>query len=215
MTDCCRLIISARDNPGNQGDSRATTAELVINVLTDDDLLVLTVKNTTPEELEGKTGRLAEIMRDGTGLLVDIHQVVPALQESENGTCCQENPSASDVWFYAIDPASQKLLSVNSSKVESSILSRSPQTNLRYTITGELHVQASQIKAPRQEAFIYPATSPSGGQVKSLSENQYAGYDLAGDDNDHYDNLTITDIQLFSSLSAALSSLSPSPPSFT
>ena len=148
MTGCCRLIISARDNPGNPGDSRTTTAELVINVLTDEDLLVLTVKNTTPEELEGKTGRLAEIMRDGTGLLVDIRQVVPALQETENGTCCQENPSASDVWFYAIEPASQKLLSVNSSKVETLILSRNPQTNLRYTITGELHVQASQIKAP-------------------------------------------------------------------
>ena len=169
------MIISARDNPGNPGDSRTTTAELVINVLTDQDLLVLTVKNTTPEELEGKTERLAEIMRDGTGLLVEVHQVVASLQETENGSCCQENPSASDVWFSAIEPASQKLLSVNSSKVESLILSRSPQTNLRYTITGELHVQASQIKVPHQEAFFYPATSPSGGQVKSLSENQYAG----------------------------------------
>ena len=170
------MIISARDNPGNLGDSRVTTAELVINVLTNEDLLVLTVKNISPEELEGKTGRLAEIMRDSTGLLVDIRSpVVAALQESENGTCCQENPDASDVWFYAIDPASQKLLSVNSSKVEDFILGRSPQTNLRYTITGELHVQASQIKAPHQEAFLYPATFPSGGQVKSLSENQYAG----------------------------------------
>ena len=175
ITDWCRLIISARDNPGNPGDSRATTAELVINVLTDEDLLVLTVKNTRPEELEGKTGRLEEIMRDGTGLLVEVLDTTAALQETENGTCCQENPSASDVWFSAIDPASQKLLSVNSSKVEKLILSRSPQTNLRYTITGELHVQASQIKAPHQEAFLYPVTSSSGGQVKSLSENQYAG----------------------------------------
>ena len=144
--------------------------------LTDGDLLVLTVKNTLPEQLEAKAERLTEIMRDGTGLVVDIHQVVPALQETDNGTCCEESLTASDVWFYAIDPKTQKLLSVNTSKVEKLILNKTPQTNLRYTITGDLHVQASEIKAPNQEAFYYPSTSPTSTSVKSLSENQYAGY---------------------------------------
>ena len=171
-----RLIISARDSPSHQERRRVTTAELVINMLTDEDLLVLTVKNTPPEELVSKTERLTEIMRDGTGLVVDIHQVVPALQESDNGTCCEESLTASDVWFYAIDPKTQKLLSVNTSKVEKLILNKNPQTNLRYTITGDLHVQASEIKAPHQEAFFYPSTSPISTSVKSLSENQYAGY---------------------------------------
>ena len=172
----CRLFISARDNPGQQDGSRVTTTELIINLLTDGDLLVLTVKNTLPEQLEAKAERLTEIMRDGTGLVVDIHQVVPALQETDNGTCCEESLTASDVWFYAIDPKTQKLLSVNTSKVEKLILNKTPQTNLRYTITGDLHVQASEIKAPNQEAFYYPSTSPTSTSVKSLSENQYAGY---------------------------------------
>ena len=65
----CRLFISARDNPGQQDGSRVTTTELIINLLTDGDLLVLTVKNTLPEQLEAKAERLTEIMRDGTGLV--------------------------------------------------------------------------------------------------------------------------------------------------
>ena len=172
----CRLIISARDNPNQQDASRVTTAELIINLLTDRNLLVLTVKKADPEEVEAKAGGLTEIMRDRTGLVVDIHQVVPALEITDNGTCCEESLTATDVWFYAIDPNTQKLLDVNTSKVEKLILNKTPQTNLRYTITGVLHVQASEIKAPHQEAFYYPSTSPTSTSVKSLSENQYAGY---------------------------------------
>ena len=172
----CRLIISARDNPNQQDASRVTTAELIINLLTDGNLLVLTVKKADPEEVEAKAGGLTEIMRDRTGLVVDIHQVVPALEITDNGTCCEESLTATDVWFYAIDPNTQKLLDVNTSKVEKLILNKTPQTNLRYTITGVLHVQASEIKAPHQEAFYYPSTSPTSTSVKSLSENQYAGY---------------------------------------
>ena len=46
----------------------ASLYEMLNYFLTDGDLLVLTVKNTVPEELEAEAERLTEIMRDGTGL---------------------------------------------------------------------------------------------------------------------------------------------------
>ena len=54
------------------------------------------------------------------------------------------------------------------------IVEKSAQTSIRYTITGDLHVQASEIKVPQSEYFI--SSSPTATSVKSLSANNYAGY---------------------------------------
>ena len=68
-------MISARDNPNNMADSKMEKTEVIINILSEDNLVVLTVKNSSPGQLSPKSGRIAEIIQDQTGLLVDIHQV--------------------------------------------------------------------------------------------------------------------------------------------
>ena len=131
-----RLVISARDNPDNPGDSNVVKTEVVVNLVTEDNLVVLTVKNSGPEEVSAKAKELEALMRDQTGLVVEVSRVVGSLVEAENGTCCVESDIGSDVWFYAIDPNTQEILSVNSSTVQNSIVSKAAQTSIRYTITG-------------------------------------------------------------------------------
>ena len=132
-----RLVIGARDNPDNPGDSNYVKTAVVVNLVTEDSLVVLTVKNTGPEEVEAKVGELEAVMRDQTGLVVEVSRVVGSLVEAENGTCCVESETGADVWFYAIDPKTQEILSVNSSTVQNTIVSRAAQTSIRYTITGQ------------------------------------------------------------------------------
>ena len=121
---------------------------VMINVITEDNLIILTVKNTTPEKLSPMSARLAEIIEDQTGLVVEINQIVPSLVPSANGSCCVESGTASDVWFLAIDPDTQALLGVNSTKIRKAILSKSAQTNIRYTITGLLLLKESFKESP-------------------------------------------------------------------
>jgi hypothetical protein len=46
-----------------------------------------------------------------------------------------------DVWLYAVEPASEELLWYNSTLLEAKMTGRAAQTNLKYVITGDLHVQ--------------------------------------------------------------------------
>ena len=77
------------------------------------------------------------------------------------------------MWLHAISPSSLSILGVNSSEMQSRLLARQAQTSircsliiiititiiiitiiLRYTITGDLHVQASELRAPPPDYFI-------------------------------------------------------------
>ena len=113
-----RLTVAARDNPDNVGDSKMEKTEIIVNVLSEDNLIVLTVKDTAPDKVESMTDSLTEIIQDQTNLIVEVSDIVPSLVEAANGSCCVESESGSDVWFYAINPSDQKILDVNNSLVQ-------------------------------------------------------------------------------------------------
>ena len=46
-----------------------------------------------------------------------------------------------DVWFYALDPVEQKLLSANSPVTQDKLTGKQAQTSLKYIVTGDFHVQ--------------------------------------------------------------------------
>ena len=170
-----RLIISARDNPGHMEDSKMAKTELVINVVREGFLMVLSVRDTSPEQLKTKTAEMTSLLRAQTGLVVDIAKVGPAQLLDINGTCCTSDPDSSDVWFYAVDPVSQELLEYNSSRALRFITGRPAQTSLKYTITGDLHVQASEIRAPHLGTPLTTAI-PASTAVTHQATVQYSGY---------------------------------------
>merc|ERR1719474_2273631 len=148
---------------------------LVINLVREGYFMVLSVKDTPPKEMELKESQLAQTIQEQTGLVIGVDQILPAQQESINGSCCEENPDGSDIWFYAIDPETQKILSYNDSTIVEHISGKSAQTSLKYTITGDLHVQASKIRVPQQPQPLTTAI-PVFTSVKSLEIERYHGY---------------------------------------
>ena len=68
-----------------------------------------------------------------------------------------------DVWFYAIDPATQTLLALNESMTVEKITGKQASTSLKYIVTGDLHVQVSLnlVKAKLFYIFGRPAVTNS------------------------------------------------------
>ena len=170
-----RLTISARDNPGYMEDSKIQKTELVVNVVREGFLMVLSVRDTPPDVLETKREEMTKLMREQTGLVVNVHQIAPAQLLDINGTCCNTDPTGSDIWFYAVDPESLELQEYNSTLALRHITGKAAQTSLKYTITGDLHVQASEIRAPHIGS-PFTTVAPSSTAVTHRAALQYSGY---------------------------------------
>jgi len=170
-----KLKISARDNPGYMEDSKVQKTELVINLVREGYLMVLSVRDTAPNVLEAKRAEMTSVLRDQTGLIVNIHQIAPAQLLDINGTCCNSDTNSSDVWFYAVDPETQELLEYNSTVAQRHITGKLAQTRLKYTITGEMHVQAREIRAPHLGS-PFTTVAPTSTSVTHRASLQYSGY---------------------------------------
>ena len=169
-----RLVIAARDNPGFMEDSKITKTELVINVVREGFLMVLAVRDTEAESLNTRKEEMTALLRDQTGLVVNIDRIVPSQLLDINGTCCTADPTGSDVWFYAVDPDTLELLEYNSTQTLRHITGKAAQTSLKYTITGDLHVQASEIRSPHM-GNPFTTVVPTTAVTRSASL-QYSGY---------------------------------------
>ena len=73
-----RLVIAARDNPGFMEDSKIEKTELVINLVREGFLMVLAVRGTQAETLNTRREEMTELLRDQTGLVVNIDRIVPS-----------------------------------------------------------------------------------------------------------------------------------------
>ena len=170
-----RVTISARDNPGYMEDSKIQKTELVVNVVREGYLMVLSVRDTPPDVLDTKRDEMTALMRDQTGLIINVHQIAPAQLLDINGTCCNTDPTGSDIWFYAVDPESLELQEYNSTLALRHITGKAAQTSLKYTITGDLHVQASEIRPPHLGS-PFTTVAPSSTAVTHRAALQYSGY---------------------------------------
>ena len=164
-----RVIISVRDNPMNSEDSKMTKTELIVNLVNQGDLLVLSVSDTKPTKMLEKKEKLQNILTAQSELIVKIHQILPYMELRSNGTCCSEDPSSSDVWFYAISPEDQTILSLNDSVLKKKITGKMAATTLKYTVTGDLHVQASELRAPYMDIPRTTVAPTNATEVKKKS----------------------------------------------
>lgn len=137
--------------------------------------MVLSVKDSPPEEMRDKVDQLVDILQEQSGLVVGVHQVLPMLYVDSNGTCCLEDPSSSDVWFYAIDPTTQTIIPIDSPLMKEHVTNKQAQTSLKYIVTGDLHVQASELRAPH---LPMPRTTPPTITTTKINfaSVQYNGY---------------------------------------
>lgn len=90
-----------------------------MNLFGSENFLVLTVFNVSPETLQKERAKIARVMEDQTGLLIEIEKIDSRRLVTVNNSV-EVRHHDSDIWFYAIDPSpkAEKILTRNSSVVQ-------------------------------------------------------------------------------------------------
>lgn len=88
-----------------------------INLISDQNRLILVIDDAKPKTIQHETNRLVDIMEDDINLVIGIEKVAVKQYLGDNGTIEQDN-SGTDVWFYAIDPDTDKILDRNSTRIQ-------------------------------------------------------------------------------------------------
>lgn len=141
------LIVEARDNNGsNKGIFHTKNARIVINLISDINRMALMFSDSPPDNLRNFSQNLEELLSEkSNGLIVFIEKFSPRKLLTQNGSIV-ENPKATDVWFYAIDPESERILSRNSTKVN--LLKPQIQSQINFAASGLVRATAQGIYGP-------------------------------------------------------------------
>ncbi|XP_065371321.1 cadherin-99C [Calliphora vicina] len=142
------FYVEARDNDGQEMGSHRTRARIVINQITDLNRLSLVFSDATPNELRNQYAALEELFSEKTGgLITGIERFSNRKFLNENGTIL-ENPSATDVWFYLIDPKTEAILQRNSTVVQETLLEPTARAELNFAASGVARATAEGIYPP-------------------------------------------------------------------
>lgn len=143
-----RLAVEARDNPGgDRGQSNAARAQVIVNLVTANNLLVLVLQDARPDLVQGEAQRLVDILEQHSGLVVGVERLTARHFLADNATL-QTDGSGTDVWFYAVDPDTGRILERNSTRVQRSILDKSAVSNITLDVSGNLQATATGIHEP-------------------------------------------------------------------
>ncbi|XP_059218267.1 cadherin-99C [Stomoxys calcitrans] len=142
------FYVEARDNDGQEMGSHRTRARVVINQITDMHRHALFFSDAAPNELRNHYATLEELLSEKTGGLISgIERFSNRKFLNENGTIL-ENPSATDVWFYLIDPKTEKVLMRNASVVQEMLLEPTARSELVFAASAMTRATAEGIYAP-------------------------------------------------------------------
>lgn len=146
-----KFVVEARDNNGIDDlktPMHRVRARIVVNAISDLNRMSLVFSDSSPTELRNHTKSLEELLSDKTGgLIIGIERLSIRRFLDDNGTIV-ENPDATDVWFYVIDPESELILTRNSSEVDIKILKPSVQSQINYAASSLARATAQGIYAP-------------------------------------------------------------------
>ncbi|XP_017860568.1 PREDICTED: protocadherin-15 [Drosophila arizonae] len=144
------FYVEASDNDAQEQGSHHTRARVVINQLTDASRLALAFSDAAPNKIRNHYTGLEELFEEQTkGLVSGIERISYRKYTTSNGTV-MENPEATDVWFYLIDPKSERLLSRNDSIIQETLLEPAAATELNLAASSLAHANADGIHAPLQ-----------------------------------------------------------------
>lgn len=149
-----------------------------VNVLKPGDGIVLSIADKNPDELVAKKKELIDILQSQSGLVVNIDRMVPGMELYNNGTCCKSKAKGTDIYFHATDPSTNRVLGFDSQKVQSTISGKKPASDLKYTISGRLGVQAKDIHKPYPGLDMWTAGQghENAAPVKSSGSSNFSGY---------------------------------------
>lgn len=142
------FLVEAIDNNGHEEGSQRTRARIVVNVISDANRLSLVFSDSTPKDVKSHSEALEELLSEKTfGYISGIERFSNRRYLNENGTI-SENAGATDVWFYIIDPSTEKILPHNATTVIASLLEPAAQSEINFAASGIARATAQGIFAP-------------------------------------------------------------------
>ncbi|KAL0274963.1 UNVERIFIED_CONTAM: hypothetical protein PYX00_002973 [Menopon gallinae] len=139
--------VQARDNYLSQTNSNRKEAKVVVNVIEDKHRMVLVLEDARRDAVQESKDEIIGILQEHSGLIIGIEKFSPKQYLNENRTL-ESDTSATDIWFYAIDPESDAILDRNHTKVQRSIFEKSAMSNITFDVSGNFQVTASMIHEP-------------------------------------------------------------------
>ncbi|XP_062702056.1 cadherin-99C-like isoform X1 [Aedes albopictus] len=144
------FIVEARDNNGDPlaGVVHKAKARVVVNLISDINRMALVFSDSSPKDVRRHVRALEELLHEkSTGLITGIERFSTRKILNENGTIEEVN-GATDVWFYAVDPKSERILARNSTSVMNTILTP--------TILSQINFEASSIARATAQGIFGP-----------------------------------------------------------
>lgn len=144
------FTVEAYDNPDeyNRGGSLKARARVVINVIRDVNRMSLVFSDAAPKDLRSHNQELEELLSEkSNNMIVGVEKFANRKYIDENGTLI-ENPMATDVWFYVIDPNTEMILHRNASEIANSITEPDIQSEINFAASGIAKATAQGIYAP-------------------------------------------------------------------
>ena len=112
-----KFKVQVRDNPNSTTNYNTAEASVIINLIDTEDLLILVIQNAAPEVLQKEASKIVKVIEEKTGLLIGVDRIAVRKTLTKNGTV-ENHPHDSDVWFYAVDPDSGRILDRNNSRLQ-------------------------------------------------------------------------------------------------
>uniref|UniRef100_A0A8D8MA25 Protocadherin-15 n=2 Tax=Cacopsylla melanoneura TaxID=428564 RepID=A0A8D8MA25_9HEMI len=147
-----RLTVEARDNPtGTEEESNVVTTTAIINLVEDKHRIILYIADARADRVKSGETDILSVLEGVSGLVVGVEKIA-AHQSSgvaggNNGSLATD-ASATDLWFYAIDPVSDRILDRNTSRVARSFLEPVIISNITHDISASLHATVTDIHPP-------------------------------------------------------------------
>lgn len=142
-----RLTVQARDNPNSSSDFNIVEAPLIINLISEKNLMILVIGDAKPDMVAGKEEAVISVLEEHSGLLVGVERLATRQYLGENGTL-ENDSTGTDVWFYAIDPETETILETNHTRVQRSIFDKAAMNNITFDISGLVKHTAFNIHEP-------------------------------------------------------------------
>lgn len=106
-----RFDVKVRDNPDSSNNSYESIASVIINIISPENFLVLSIDGVSLEVLRKERAKIVEILEYRTGLLIEIEKI--ELRKLLSNNSINKPQTDGDVWFYAVDVQTERILSRN------------------------------------------------------------------------------------------------------
>lgn len=79
--------------------------------------MILEIHDARPEVVKRDEEKIIKVLEEHARLIIGIEKITPRQFRRPDNVSLDSDPNSTDLWFYAIDPNTEKILDRNNSRV--------------------------------------------------------------------------------------------------